>query len=245
MQNQLARRSVSVSFEFYPASDSQKRLQPMLLSHRYKFLFVHIAKTGGTSVRAALNHLRWRDPSYYLSFPAHKVSGLVGHRLGLKFPRHAHIIAAKEMLPAPYFDSLYKFAFVRNPWDLQISSFHHIRRERPDAMNGIDDFNDFMRWKFDPERPYQYHIDTSLSLQSDYLVDLHGTVLTDFIGRYENLADDYSEVIDRLSLPVKPLPHKRKASDRGSYKEYYQPEVVDLVSQHFARDIELLGYQFE
>lgn len=196
-------------------------------------------------MRAALNPLRWRDPSYYLSLPAHKVSGAVRHRLGLKFPRHAHIIAAKEMLPEPYFDLLYKFAFVRNPWDLQVSSFHHIRRERPDAMNGIDDFNEFMRWKFDPERPYQYHIDTSLSLQSDYLVDLHGQVVTDFIGRYETLEEDFSELVNHLSLPVGSLPHKRKATDRKSYHAYYEHDVVDMVSQHFSRDIELLGYQFE
>lgn len=217
----------------------------MLLSHKYKFLFVHIAKTGGTSVRSALNPLRWRDASYYLSFPAHKVSGLVGHRLGLKFPRHAHIIAAKEMLPAPYFNSLYKFAFVRNPWDLQVSSFHHIQRERPEVMNGIDNFNDFMRWKFDAERPYQYHIDTSLSLQSDYLVDLHGGLLTTYLGRYESLAEDFMAVVDKLALPVKALPHKRQAKNRDAYKSYYEHDVVDLVAAHFARDVELLGYQFD
>ncbi len=217
----------------------------MLLSHRYKFLFVHIAKTGGTSVRAALNPLRWRDPLYYLTFPAHKVSGLTGHRLGLKFPRHAHIVAAQEMLPDTYFSKLYKFAFVRNPWDLQVSSFHHIMRERPDAMNGITDFNEFMRYKFDPERPYQYHIDTSLSLQSDYLVDLHGKLLTDYLGRYESLEGDFNQLVSQLNLPVGPLPHRRKATDRKSYQTYYEPEVVDMVAGHFAADIERLGYQFE
>jgi hypothetical protein len=217
----------------------------MLLSHRYRFLFVHIAKTGGTSVRAALNSLRWRDPLYYLTFPAHKMSALTGHRLGLKFPRHAHIIAAKEMLPAPYFDSLYKFAFVRNPWDLQVSSFHHIQRERPEVMNGITDFNDFMRWKFDPARPYQYHIDTSLSLQTDYLIDLHGVIQTNHIGRYENLRDDFGEIIRHLKLPVAELPHRRKAGDRGEYRNYYASDVVDMVTQHFSRDIQMLGYQYE
>ncbi len=217
----------------------------MLLSHRYQFLFVHIAKTGGTSVRSALNSLRWRDPSYYLVWPAHKLSGLFGHRLGLKFPRHAHIIAAKEMLPAPYFDQLFKFAFVRNPWDLQVSSFHHIRRERPEAMQGIDDFNSFMRWKFDPERPHQYHIDTSLSLQSDYLVGLHGETLVDFIGRYENLSEDFAEVCRLIGVNLQ-LPHKRQARDRDSdYRRYYDDHSRELVAQHFAADIQLLGYAFD
>src|SRR6056300_384163 len=217
----------------------------MLLSHRYRFLFVHIAKTGGTSVRAALNSLRWKDPLYYLSWPAYKVSGFCGHRLGLKFPRHAHIIAAKEMLPAEYFDELFKFAFVRNPWDLQVSSFHNIQRERPEVMNGIDDFNEFMRWEFDPARPAQYHIDTSLSLQTDYLVDLHGNMQVDFLGRYENLEQDFAEVCDRLGVTLS-LPHRRQATDRKKdYRSYYNDHSRELVAKHFAADIDKLGYQFD
>ena len=218
----------------------------MLLSHRYRFLFVHIAKTGGTSVRAALNPLRWRDPMYYLAFPCHRLSHLTGHRLGLKFPRHARVVAAKEMLPEEYFEELFKFAFVRNPWDLQVSSYHHIRRERPHLMAGIDNFTDFLRWKLDPERPYQYHIDTSIQLQSDYLVDLHGNPVMDFIGRYERLAEDFGKVCERIGATNLKLSHRRKASDRKSdYRSYYTAESAEWVARHFARDIEMLGYGFD
>ncbi len=217
----------------------------MLLSHKYNFLFVHIAKTGGTSVRAALNKLRWQDPMYYLTWPAHKVSALTGHKLGLKFPRHCHIIAAQEMLPDDFFDQLYKFAFVRNPWDLQVSSFHHIKRERPQHMNGITDFKEFMRWKLDPERPYQYHIDTSLSLQSDYLVDLHGKMLVDFIGHYESLDEDFATVCDKIGVKIA-LPHKRQATDRKKdYRSYYDDATTELVANYFQKDIERLGYVFD
>ena len=100
----------------------------MLLSVKYNFLFVHIAKTGGTSVRAALNRLRWKDPLYLPQFIASRLSHASGHRIASKLPRHAKIIAAKEMLPQEFFDGLFKFAFVRNPWDLQVSSWHHLRR---------------------------------------------------------------------------------------------------------------------
>ncbi|MEW8091412.1 MAG: sulfotransferase family 2 domain-containing protein, partial [Candidatus Thiodiazotropha endolucinida] len=160
----------------------------MLLSVKYNFLFVHIAKTGGTSVRAALQSLRWRDPWYYPMFVCSRLSHLSGHRLGSKFPRHSRIVAAKEMLPEPFFKQLFKFAIVRNPWDLQVSSYHHIRRERPHLIAHIDDFGQFMHWKLDPERPYQYHVDTSIQSQLDYLIDLEGKVLVDFIGHYENLS---------------------------------------------------------
>lgn len=218
----------------------------MLLSDRYRFLFVHIAKTGGTSVRAALSTLRWRDPLYYLVWPCHRLSHLTGHRLGTKFPRHARVIAAREMLPEAYFASLFKFAFVRNPWDLQVSSYHHIRRERPHLMQGIDDFPSFLRWKLDPDRPYQYHVDTSIQLQTDYLIDLSGKVVVDFIGRYENLAGDFASICSRIGVPELSLPHKRKAADRKQdYRSYYTDDTAELVAEHFARDIGMLGYGFD
>lgn len=89
----------------------------MVLSVRYNFLFVHIAKTAGTSVRASLRRLQRRDPLYLLQFLCSRISHATGHRLACKLPRHARIIAAKEMLPVEFFDGLFKFSFVRNPWD--------------------------------------------------------------------------------------------------------------------------------
>ena len=216
----------------------------MLLSIKYNFLFVHIAKTGGTSVRAALNPLRWRDPYYVPMFLCSKISKLTGHRIGVKFPRHAKVIAAKEMLPRELFDNLFKFAFVRNPWDLQISSYHHIRRERPHLLAGINDFEQFLRWKLDPARPYQYHIDTSIELQSDYLVDLNGKIIVDFIGKYEQLQEDFDEVCRRIGITSKTLPHKRKATNRGDYRQYYNDDTARLVADYFRRDIENFGYSF-
>ena len=178
----------------------------MLLSLKHRFLFVHIAKTGGTSVRSSLQGLRWRDPWYWPMFLCSRFSHLSGHRIATKLPRHAKIVAAKELLPKELFDELFKFAFVRNPWDLQVSSFHHIRRERPHYLGGHEDFEGFLRWKLDPERPYQYHVDTSIELQSDYLIDLHGELVVDFIGRYEQLCGGL-----RRGLPA----HRHPSADPG------------------------------
>lgn len=217
----------------------------MLLSPRYGFLFVHIAKTGGTSVRAALEGLRWRDPWYAPIWLCNRFSHLSGHRLAIKLPRHAKVVAAKELLPREEFARLFKFAFVRNPWDLQVSSFHHIRRERPHYLGGHTDFADFLRWKLDPERPWQYHLDTSIEPQSDYLIDLRGQVAVDFIGRYERLAEDFATVCGRIGIAPRPLPHIRRADDRqADYRRYYDDATAELVASHFARDIELLGYAF-
>lgn len=218
----------------------------MLLSVKHRFLFVHIAKTGGTSVRAALQAGRWRDPWYWPMFLCSRMSHLSGHRIATKLPRHAKVVAAKELLPRDFFDQLFKFAFVRNPWDLQVSSFHHIRRERPHYLGGHEDFEGFLRWKLDPERPYQYHIDTSIERQSDYLIDLSGQVVVDFIGRYERLEGDFAEACRRIGIPAPGLPHQRQARDRRKdYRGYYSDATAELVARHFARDIEILGYHFD
>ena len=218
----------------------------MLLSLKYNFLFVHTAKTGGTSVRDALQPLRYRDPYYPVQWLCSRLSGLSGHRLGIKFPRHAKIIAAKEMLPQELFERLFKFVFVRNPWDLQVSSFHHIRRERPHLMAHIETFDEFMRWKLDPARPYQYHVDTSIELQSDYAVDLHGRLLVDFLGHYENLQEDFAEACRRIGIAAPALPHRRQATDRQQdYRSYYSDQLAEQVARQFEPDIRLFGYHFD
>ena len=218
----------------------------MLYSVKFNFLYVHIAKTGGTSMRAALKSLLWRDPEYYPRFICSKLSGLFGHRLASKIPRHAHVIAAKEMLPHPVFQSLFKFVFVRNPWDLQVSSWHHLRRERPHLTNAHATFEDFIRYKLDPERPYQYHLDTSIDLQSNYVVDLHRNTIVDYIGRFETLEQDFNTLCDKLGITKKILPKKRQAGDRKKdYRSYYTTATTELVGNFFKEDTTRFNYRFE
>ncbi|MDT0499098.1 sulfotransferase family 2 domain-containing protein [Algiphilus sp. W345] len=218
----------------------------MLLSNRYNFLYVHIAKTGGTSVRAALKSLQWKDPYYAAQFICSRLSRMTGHRIAAKLPRHAKIVGAQEMLPKEFFDGLFKFAFVRNPWDLQVSSYHHLKRERPHLLEGHESFEDFTRWKLDPERPYQYHLDTVITPQTDYLIDLHGTVLTNFLGRYEQLHEDFARICETLGVAPPELPHQRQATDRGKdYRSYYSDDLAERVGQYFRRDVEVLNYRFD
>ena len=218
----------------------------MLLSLKYNFLFVHIAKTGGTSIRAALNRYRWTDPYRIPQSICSRLSSLTGHRIGAKLPRHAKAIAAMEMIPREVFEKLFKFAFVRNPWDLQVSSYHHIQRERPHLINHIDSFESFIRWKLDPRRPYQYHADISIELQSDYVVDLHGNVIVDFIGYYENLVADFKEACRRIGIGHTNLPHVRRAANRKrDYRTYYSDDLAALVYKHYKADIDRFGYRFD
>jgi hypothetical protein len=103
-----------------------------------------------------------------------------------------------------------------------------------------------MRWKLDPERPYQFHVDTSIQAQLDYLIDLQGKLQMNFIGHYENLNDDFQQICETIGIPQMKLPHKRQAKDRKQdYRSYYSDDLAELVGQYFKRDIEALDYRFD
>ncbi|MCJ7628930.1 MAG: sulfotransferase family protein [Longimicrobiales bacterium] len=218
----------------------------MFLSPRHKILFVHIAKTGGTSVRSALQRLHWTDP---YAIPIHLVNGLtriLKYKTGAKFPRHAKAIAAFECIGEPFWSQLFKFTFVRNPWDLQVSNWHYLGRHPKAPLSGLRDFEEFLRYMFREDRPWDYHIDTHRIIQSHYVTDHSGKVILDFIGRFERLHEDFEEVCRLGRTPQVSLPHKRRSVGRKKdYRSYYDDVTAGLIAEHYAQDIDLFGYSFD
>ena len=123
-------------------------------------------------------------------------------------------------------------------------SYHHIKLERPHLLEGNGSFTTFLRRKFEPQREWQYHIDTSITPQRDYLVDLGGSQIVDFVGRYESLQTDFDHCCERIGLTKQELPHRRRATDRAAYRDYHDEESKALVARHFSADIEAFGYEF-
>ena len=66
----------------------------------------------------------------------------------------------------------------------------------------------------------------------------------DFIGRYENLQQDFDHVCDSIGIPRRILPHANK-SRRKPYWKYYNTKTRDIVAEIFREDIEYFGYEFE
>ena len=222
----------------------------MLLSHRHGFLFVHVAKTGGTSVRAALSKGRWTDPLTWPLLLTSRMSRLTGHRIGAKIPRHAGVVAAKEMLPPDCFAQLFKFAFVRNPWDRLVSAYHHFQRERKDVMEseGIADFASFVEFILNvaPETTVRGTLVQAMQRpQLESLVGLGGALLVDYVGRYETLEEHFSVVTERIGLTSLKLPHRRDSKSARDYREYYTDRLAEEVGIHFADDIQAFQYEFD
>ncbi|MGI9625878.1 MAG: sulfotransferase family 2 domain-containing protein [Longimicrobiales bacterium] len=215
----------------------------MFLSVRHRILFVHIAKTGGTSIRAALARLRWTDPYSIPIYIGNHLARATKYRTGCKLHRHAKAITAQDMLGHDNFAQLFKFSFVRNPWDLHVSSWLHVKQRRHEGWDM--EFPDFLKARFDPGRAPSYGMDTLREPQVRYLSDFDGQPLVDFVGRFENLNADFKVVCRKAKLPELPLPHKRRAVSRRDYREYYTDELAEFVGKIHHLDLVRFGYTFD
>ena len=157
---------------------------------------------------------------------------------------HAKAKDVQKELPPDVFNEFFKFAFVRNPWDLQVSMYHFMLRDpdipRHAEVKACGNFDAFVEWVVKTPDPYPKGI---TKRQSEMLADSHGKLLVDFIGRYETISADYARVCEKVGIDA-PLPHLNK-SDHKDYRSYYTDHTRDLVAEHFKSDIELFGYSFD
>jgi hypothetical protein len=231
-------------------SDSDPEALRVLFSNRHGFLYIHIAKTGGTSIKTALKKMRWSDLQVIPQLLAYNLSGLTDHRIAVKPPRHARAVVAKDLIPREDFERLFKFAIVRNPWDLQVSAFHHLNKELPEVAGkgGLSEFGAFLRWNLDRGKPLDYpsrFVDPLSERFLDSLCDMDGSLLLDFVGAFERLPQDWAFIQRRLGLAETELPKKRVSKRSRDYRSYYDDDLADLVASHYAGEIEAFGYSFE
>jgi hypothetical protein len=218
----------------------------MLLSYSHRFLFIHVGKTGGMSVRKVLEPVSAEPEKFIMRRP----SKLVGDQPNPLYAvwetlrLHAKARDAQKELPADVFDSLFKFAFVRNPWDLQVSMYHFILREpkaaKHDQVKALGSFDAFVEWVIVTPDPYPKGI---TKLQKDMITDADGKLLLDFIGTCENLDRDFAHVAQKLGIQAS-LPHVNQ-SQHHDYRTYYNDHTRALIAEHFKPDIEFFGYTFD
>jgi hypothetical protein len=207
----------------------------MLISYSHKFLFVHLYKTAGNSITSALEPYAYRPGSWRLTNWPTWLSTPPRLLIREKPPKHASAADLRELIPGEVFETFFKFAFVRNPWDWQLSLYHYILGQPGDKMfahvSSLGSFDAYMRWRA-----------TTYRTQSSMICDVAGNSLVDFVGRVENVQDDFAEICRRIGVKV-PLEHRNK-SRHAHYRECYTDETREIAARIYAEDIERFGYSF-
>lgn len=137
------------------------------------------------------------------------------------------------------FNGYFKFAFVRNPFDRFVSYCAFMLRG-----NGVFDQQprEAMRYFLFGEPP-EHHI--LFQPQASLLTADDGkTLLTDQIGRVEDMQRAYDAICMRVGIPARPL-DRVNASKHRDYRRYYDQALFEGVAARYAQDLELFGYTFE
>jgi len=218
----------------------------MIVSHKYKFIFLRTEKTASTSLTKALvDQIGDRD-EVITSFKGNWVKYMPIHPGGLKraFPRqfglhfHAHAKDVRTAIGHKIFDSYYKFAVERNPWDRQVSLYFH-RALRENYKNP-----DFDRDMSSPIHRALYY--TKLHNWDIYSID--NNIVADRVLRYENLAKEIPDLFRTLGIDHNTqLSHANPGfgGKRPHYSTYYTDKTRELVAKWYRREIDALGFSFE
>lgn len=186
-------------------------------------LFIHIPKCAGVSVCRAL----------------------YGNLAGGHTPLDRYLEAFEPRLIERYF----KFTIVRNPWDRLVSAYFFLKAggfgDR-DAqwfdreLSAYADFDDFVKRWLNRANIWKWH---HFKPQQHFMEDKRRKIDLDFIGLFENLAEDFAHIAHRVGVSA--TLQSTNPSRHRDYRNYYSDETREMVAAVYAEDIALLGYDFD
>ncbi|MCD4761342.1 sulfotransferase family protein [bacterium] len=199
----------------------------MIISHSKKYIFFHIYKVAGNSIESALMKKE---------FISHRLSRGIKRVFKLSLPAHIRASELKDQIATDIFQNYHKFAFVRNPFDWQVSLYSYALEEKKHHQHllrsKMKNFEEYIGWRINKE----------IRFRKDFVYDKDGESLVDFIGKYENLQNDFFEVCKKIGIRRVVLSHKNKSYHKP-YQEYYNSKTKKLVYDAFRKDFEAFGYK--
>ncbi len=230
----------------------------MILSHKYKFIFIKTAKTAGTSIEIFLSKhcaptdivtpieppVEGHQPRNYQGFinPVPEILERPGKFFSAlrhtitsreKFYRHMPASEVQQRVPSRVWNSYFKFCVERNPWD-KVLSHYHMHAAREGGSLSLDEY--LARSRF-PINHFRY-------------TDGSGArIIVDRVVRYENLLAELAEVFSQINIPFNGTlgvaAKSEYRTDRRPYQEVFNDDQRKIVEEAFAKEIELHGYRFE
>lgn len=149
----------------------------------------------------------------------------------------------------PFYNKAFKFSFVRNPWDRAVSAYRYLESggnqtsdlEVAKLVSKYRDFDDFVVDGLG-EGLFRSHL--LFIPQSEFVINGEQKLAVDFLGRFENIDQDFEKVLCQLDIRARL--EKTNASTRNiDYREYYKKEkTVDIISSIYKQDVSFFSYEF-
>lgn len=191
-----------------------------------KFLFVHIPKTGGSSIKAIINESvsmdNWQRDGEYITTTL-----------------NTHIGFTRS--DCSEFEGFFKFAMVRHPYDW-IMSTYNFGKNKDKFYKEVCSHNNFAQPDID--MPFDDWLNTVSSYnQSDWFCD-GSEILIDKVYKLENFTSSVDDICSRIGIQKPKETFHFKDS-----KKFNMDEVKSLtedqkkkIQRICSRDFELLGY---
>ena len=188
----------------------------MIVNLQHKFIHISIPRTATTCVNNTLGNTTHPEPHL--------------HHMGI-----SEVKPLNNGIPIDITD-FFKFTFVRNPFDIAVSRYHWDIKGKGKKPTSKEGFNEWVK---------NYHKTAWQDEQWRYIC-IDGDIELDFIGRYENLSEDYNLICDKIGIKPPELGFQKSGfRDKTHYSKYYNQESIEIIQQMFEVDLELFNYTFE
>ncbi|NOX74884.1 MAG: sulfotransferase family protein [Alphaproteobacteria bacterium] len=216
----------------------------MIISRGRRYIFVHIPKTGGTSLALALEAKAMKDDILIGDTPKarQRKKRLKEVETEGRLWKHSRLVDVYGLVSQADMEDFFVFTLVRNPWDRMVSYYHWLREQSFEAravkLAQTLDFTAFLN-----------HEDTIESVRNSsdqaYVSDRTGMDRCDLYIRFEHLDEDLARLEDHLEFRLPPLEITNQSRRERDYRGYYSDEDARLVSRICAADILRIGYRFD
>ena len=205
----------------------------MVISHKFKYVFVELPLSGSTAISNELCDL------------------YDGEKILRKHSKYSEFLKTAAKEEKRYF----VFSGIRHPMDLVVSEFLKIRNNHKQRYTTPSEWRRNGGTLSDESlRLYDEIKNDNLSFQ-DYFKKYFKLPYDnwssadhknfDYIIRFENLRNDFNEVLKRLQInPARELPQINKTSEKDDYTKYYTPEIRKKAAFVFGPFMKKWGYQF-
>lgn len=199
-----------------------------MINHKYKCIYIHVLKTGGTSIVNEFYPSYWNKPNIKLN-PHFFSTGISNEN-------------DWDLYQEKYKD-YFVFSSVRNPWDKFISGWKYCKNlanlSIDELLNNLPKLDESV-----PQHHKKNHDWSHISKTQTEFIYKNNVLVPNFLIRYENLQEDFDKVCDIIGKPKSKLKHYKK-TNRDSYQYYFDNQSqLDLFTNHFKEDIINFNYQF-